>query len=115
MRRADNLRPTLCGAATPSVKVRAPLRVKGISGPANEDMPLDVQGARREYVDFPFLAMGTLLVPVGTQCRPPRAGKYFSLTQRRPLFGCRRLVQRHNAFQISWSTYAKTAPLTTRR
>ena len=60
MRRADNLRPTLSGTATPSVKVRAPLRIKGICGPANEDMPLDVQGARREYVDFPFLAIGTL-------------------------------------------------------
>src|SRR5215471_11054526 len=60
MRRADNLRPTLSGTATPSVKVRAPLRVKGICGPANEDMPLDVQGARRAYADFPFLAIGTL-------------------------------------------------------
>jgi hypothetical protein len=34
------------------------------------------------------------------------------LTQRRPFSGCRRMAQRHNAFQISQSTYLKAALLT---
>src|SRR5262249_42469706 len=111
----DLLRIPSKTAAAPFLKIRAPRGSERVCVPADEDVPPDWQGARRKQMDFPLPPVDPLFVPVNTHRRPPRAGKYLSLTHRRPLLGCRRMAQRHNAFQISESTYAKTALLTTRR
>src|ERR1700730_14142261 len=52
-------------------------------------------------------------VTANTQFRAPRVLKYFSLTQRAPLFGCLLTAHRHSIDQTSVSTRAKVSLATT--
>ena len=59
----DLLRISGGTAAAPSFEIRAPLGIKGICVPANEDVPPDWQGGRRKQTDFPLRTIGTLFSP----------------------------------------------------